>query len=248
MSQQAIAPFDFPDHEYSERLIPRSLREVSSPNPSPTTAAVGRAIAAAGPLPGGSTSGWKNLRTKLIVAVVLLAIAISAIIGEDTSISSGWQGLAVAVFVLVLVVAAGRQIRSIRSSTWGARRLGTASEKGWIEYYPALLSEIWQTGRHVPHADPTEYYYKAKVRLFLPDGTVQEIISDEFESHTSPRAFREQGIAVARFQSQATFEHTTGWYIAAHLATKPFRQASLHNGLTREQVSAGLNAAASPAS
>lgn len=245
MSQQAIAPFDFPDHEYSERLIPRSLREVSSPNPSPTTAAVGRAIAAAGPIPGGSTSGWKNLRTTLIVAIVLLAIALSAFIGEDMSISSGWQGLAVAFFVLVLVVAAGRNIRVIRSSTWGARRLRTASENGWIEYYPALLSEIWKTGRHVPHVDPTEYYYKAKVRIFLPDGTVQEIISDEFESHTSPRAFREQGVAVVRFQSQATFEHPTGWYIAAHLSTMPLRYASLHHQLSKEQVIAALNAAAS---
>ena len=248
MPQHSIAPFGFPDHEYSERLIPRNSRDVSSPNPSPTTAAIARAIAATGPLPGKSDAGGNNLRTNVVVALVLCAIALSIFVGEDMSIEAGWQGLAAAFFVVLFAVSVGRIIRSIHSSTWGARRLGTAAENGWIEYYPALLSEIWQTGRHAPHADPTEYYYNAKVRLFLPDGRVQEIISDEFKSRTSPSAFREQGVAVVRFQSQATFEHTTGWYIAAHLATEPLRHASLHNGLTREQVTAGLNAAASSAS
>ena len=245
MSDHALAPFDFPEHHYSERLIPRTRSSVSAPNLRSSTSSIARAIAAAGPLPGGAAPEWRSLRINLIAAVLGLAIALSAFIGEDMSISSGWQGLAVAVFVLFLVVAAGRNIRAIRSSTWGARRLRTASENGWIEYYPALLSEIWQTGRHVPHADPTEYYYKAKVRIFLPDGTVQEIISDEFDSHTSPRSFREHGVAVVRFQSQATFKHPTGWYIAAHLSTKPLRYASLHHQLSREQVIAALDAAAS---
>ena len=142
MSDHALAPFDFPEHHYSERLIPRTRSSVSAPNLRSSTSSIARAIAAAGPLPGGAAPEWRSLRNNLITAVVGLAIALSAFIGEDMSISSGWQGLAVAVFVLFLVVAAGRNIRAIRSSTWGARRLRTASENGWIEYYPALLSEI----------------------------------------------------------------------------------------------------------
>lgn len=190
MSDHALAPFDFPEHHCSERLIPRTRRSVSAPNLRSSTSSIVRAIAAAGPLLGSATPEWRSLRINFIAAVVGLAIALSAFIGEDMSISSGWQGLAVPVFVLVLVVAAGRNIRAIRSSTWGAHRLRTASENG---YYPALLSEIWQTGRHVPHVDPTEYHYKAKVRI----------------------------------------------------STKPLRYASLHHQLSREQVIAALDAAAS---
>lgn len=248
MPQHYIAPFDFPDHEYNERLIPRSHRSVSSPNPSPATSAITCAIATAGPLPGGKTLETKELRTRIMVAVILCAMAVPILIFEDLSFSSGWQGLAAAFFAVLFVVTAARNLWSIRSSTWGARRIRTAAENGWIEYYPALLSEIWQTGEYVPEYEPTQYYYKAKVRLFLPDGTIHDIISDEFASLTSPRAFREQGIGVVRFQSKAIFERTTGWYIAAHLSTKPLRFASLRHGLSREQVIAGLNAAASSAS
>ena len=118
MPQHYIAPFDFPDHEYNERLIPRSHRSVFSPNPSPATSAITRAIATASPLPGEKTLETKELRTRIVVAVILCAMAVPILIFEDLSFSSGWQGLAAAFFAVLFVATAARNLWSIRSSTW----------------------------------------------------------------------------------------------------------------------------------
>jgi len=243
MPQDVLAPFDFQSLFYSDRIIPKSKRSVSSPNPAPATPVVARAVYATGPFPGNSALNKKSLLGRTILSLVLGASAI-ALIMENDFISHPVFSWATKLFFVAAFIAGMVDLgQSVRRNTWGAQRVRLAAENGWIEYYPALIGEIWNTGTVKHEYAPTEYCYQAKARLFSRDGSSFDITTEVFLDNHTPMEFSQMGIALVDDEEDAKFERVNGWYLAGHIATKPLNEAGFAHRLTKNQVRAGLNAA-----
>lgn len=132
---------------------------------------------------------------------------------------------------------------SIRRNTWGAHLVRLAAQNGWIEYYPALIGEIWNIGKVKHEYAPTEYRYQARARLFSRNGSSVDITTEDFLVNHSPEEFTQMGIAVVNDEEDARFERVNGSYLAGHIATKPIDEASFLHRLTERQVRAGLSSA-----
>lgn len=243
MFQDVLAPFDFQSLFYSDRTIPKSKRSVSSPNPAPATPDVARAVYAAGPMPGKSALNKKSLLGRAILAPMLCASAIALVMEDEVIIHPAISWAIKLFFSAALIVAVLDLGDDIRRNTWGAHRVRLAAQNGWIEYYPALIGEIWNTGTVKHEYAPTEYCYQARARLFSRDGSSFDITTEIFRDDHTPMDFSQMGIAVVDDEKDAKFERVNGWYLAGHIATKPLNEASFAHRLTKDQVRAGLNAA-----
>ncbi|QRP60979.1 hypothetical protein [Corynebacterium minutissimum] len=174
----------------------------------------------------------------------MLAASAIALVMEDEVIIHPAISWAIKLFfsaaLIVVVLDLGDDIRR---NTWGAQRVRLAAENGWLEYYPALVGEIWNTGTVKHEYAPTEYCYQAKARLFSRDGSSFYITTEVFLDNHTPMEFSQMGIAVVDDEEDAKFERVNGWYLAGHIATKPLNEAGFAHRLTKDQVRAGLNAA-----
>lgn len=243
MSQDVLAPFDFQSLFYSDRIIPKSKRSVSSPNPVPATPVVARAVYATGPFPGNSALNKKSLLGRAILVPMVCASAIALIMEDEVIIHPSISWAFKLFFFAALIAGVADLGESIRRNTWGAHRVRLAAQNGWIEYYPALVGEIWNTGTVKHEYDPTEYCYQARARLFSRDGSSFDITTEVFSDNRTPMEFSQMGIAVVDDEKDAKFERVNGWYLAGHIATKPLNEAGFAHRLTKDQVRAGLNAA-----
>lgn len=243
MFQNSLAPFEFQSHFYSDRIIPKTRRSVSSPNPAPATPDVARAVYAAGPFPGKSALNKKSLVGRAILVLILAASATALVMDDEVIIHPAISWAIKLLLSAAFIVGVHDLGKSIRRNTWGAQRVQLAAQNGWLEYYPALVGEIWNTGTVEHEYDPTEYCYRAKARLFSRDGSSFDITTEAFLDNRTPEECARMGIAVVDDAKDAKFERVNGWYLAGHIATKPLSEAGFLHRLTESQVRAGITAA-----
>ncbi len=244
MTHYSLPPFNFQSHFYSDRIIPKSRRSVSSPNPAPATSEIARAVYAAGPFPGNSALNKRSLLGRAIVALLLVGSAIALLVVDDEVIIHPLVSWVIKLLVGVALIARIVDLgQSIRRNTWGAHHIRLAARNGWIEYYPALIGEIWNVGKVKHEYAPTEYQYQARARLFSRNGSSVDITTEDFLVNHSPEEFAQMGNAVVNDEEDARFERVNGWYLAGHIATKPIDEAGFLHRLTERQVRAGLSSA-----
>ncbi len=243
MFQNSLAPFELQSHFYSDRIVPKTRRSVSSPNPAPATPDVARAVYAAGPMPGKSALNKRSLVGRAILALMLAASAIALVMEDEVIIHPAISWAIKLFFSAALIVAVLDLGDDVRRNTWGAQRVRLAARNGWLEFYPALVGEIWNTGTVEHEYDPTEYCYRAKARLFSRDGSSFDITTEVFLDNRTPEECAHMGIAVVDDAGDANFERVNGWYLAGHIATKPLSEAGFLHRLTESQVRAGITAA-----
>lgn len=242
MNQYTLAPFEFGKFFYSDRFIPDSFASVRSPNPAPLTPQVSAAAYAAGPRPGISALKWWPLLVRTVSAPLLVILAWSFAVGTRGEFSVFLYLLITIVFGLLCLGGAAYLAHSVWRTVVGAFRVDCATRHGWVDYYPALISEIWVVGVINHEHDPTEYEYMAKARIQLPNGSTEEVNTEVFCSEIDSDGFKRMGIVVVNREEEAQFTRPNGWYLAAHLATEPVSEASFRHGLTVAQVKAGLDA------
>ena len=175
MNQYTLAPFEFGKFFYSDRFIPDSFASVRSPNPAPVTPQVSAAAYAVGRRPGISALKWWPLLVRTLSAPLLVILAWSFAVGTRGEFSVFLYLLITIVFGLVCLGGAAYLAHSVWRTVVGAFRVDRATRHGWVDYYPALISEIWVVGVINHEHDPTEYEYMAKARIQLPNGSTEEV-------------------------------------------------------------------------
>lgn len=243
MADFLITPLLTGEKTISPRLMPGNRSAVQERNPQPRTPHVARALAQAGSAPGGFKATAEELKNPRISFGVFLVLWVPTTVvflfGESIKL---WEYVLFTAFCFFVLYIA---VRDFWRLTGGPRHYHEAFTHGWVNYYPALLSECWCTLRDGGEGSPNYYTTAAKARVILPDGHVEEIVTEDLD-FGNPEHVEEIGCVVVESEKEATFARDNGWTLVACLEGKPLSQASVCHGLNEEQIEAGVNAALRP--
>ncbi|WP_035012329.1 hypothetical protein [Corynebacterium jeikeium] len=224
----------------------------STPNPMRDNSGAFEAIKAAGPRPYA-----RDMPGSLIIFLVVgLFGAVFAAIGLMLILSKLRRGDATAdslrltdtVFFIVGMVFVVVAVYSISSALARRRRIVTAWKNGWIDYYPALVGQIYHTRRVLRKGNNLGktflYYYRAPLQVLYPDGSSRQMQSFEFEMKARPDWYRTRcNMASSAQTAVANGWNNNGWAIVGISRFPGQTHAELDPGLTHQQCEAIFNLA-----
>ncbi|MCZ9304484.1 hypothetical protein L8U58_02880 [Corynebacterium sp. c9Ua_112] len=234
-------------------LVPeRGERYYSTPNPMRDNSGAFEAIKAAGPRPYA-----RDLPGRMIIFLVVgLFGAVFAAIGLMLILSKLRHGDATAdslrltdtVFFIVGMVFVVVAVYSISSALARRRRIVTAWKNGWIDYYPALVGQVYhcRTERRESESSGSTfyYYYRAPLHVLYPDGSFRQMHSFEFEMKRKPDWYSTR-FSMASSAETAVVDglNNNGWAIVGISRRPGQTHAELDSGLTKKQCEAVFNLA-----
>lgn len=136
----------------------------------------------------------------------------------------------------------------INSTLSRRRRIATAWKNGWIDYYPALVGQIYHTRSVLRKGNKLGpnflYYYRAPLQVLYPDGSFRQMQSFEFEMKARPAWYRTRCNMASSAQTAVANGWTNnGWAIVGVSRLPGQTHAELDPGLTHQQCEAVFNLA-----
>lgn len=136
----------------------------------------------------------------------------------------------------------------INSSLSRRRRIATAWKNGWIDYYPALVGQIYHSRTVLRKGNDLGsnflYYYRAPLQVLYPDGSFRQMQSFEFEMKSRPDWYRTRcNMASSAQTAVANGWNNNGWAIVGISHLPGQTHAELDPGLTHQQCEAIFNLA-----
>ncbi len=149
------------------------------------------------------------------------------------------------IFFLVGAVFLGIAIWAITRSLGRRRRYATAWKNGWIDFYPALVGQIYHCRTDISSSSDDSggrtfrYYYRAPLKVLYPDGSFKKMYSFEFELPHRPDWYRVRFNTVpSEAIAQVDDQNNNGWAIVGLSRRRELAFAELDSGLTPKQCEA----------
>ncbi|WP_237232779.1 hypothetical protein [Rothia nasisuis] len=231
-------------------LIPSKQADYyHNPNPRRERSGAFEVVRDTGPLPGSTPTS-----TSIFLFVILIMLGLAGVFASAVLfwVSSLLNRLILAAPIIglaaIILIALPLYFRS-RGKREG-ERIATAWKNGWIEYYPALIGQIYLTRVDRSHTSKIEnsktyYYYKAPLLLLLPDGSTRPVHSYEFELKATPTWYSFRKFNVVDSAEEATvslYDHeNNGWMVVGVNVHKDTNRAELYTELIPAQEQALLN-------
>lgn len=224
----------------------------STPNPMRDSSGSFQAVSAAGPPP---YSQDVPLRVFILVAAGLFGVVFAVIAlmmpfgsargADSTGDSLHFMNAFFFIGGIAFVMAVGFLINSTLSRR---RRIATAWKNDWIDYYPALVGQIYHTRRVLRKGNNLGktflYYYRAPLQVLYPDGSFRQMQSFELEMKARPDWYRTRcNMASSAQTAVANGWNNNGWAIVGISRFPGQTHAELDPGLTHQQCEAIFNLA-----
>lgn len=217
------------------------------PNPHRERSGAFEVVRDTGPLPGSTPTSTSIFLFVILIMLGLAGVFASAVLFWVSSLINKFILVAPIIgLAAIILIALPLYFRSMGKRE--GERIATAWKNGWIEYYPALIGQIYLTRVYRDYTAKTEnstthYYYKAP--LLLPDGSMRPVHSYEFELRATPTWYSIRKFNVVDSAEEATaslYDHeNNGWMVVGVNVYKDTNRAELYTELIPVQEQALLN-------
>ena len=213
----------------------RKLRAVplSEANPKPAPYDLCETLLKAGPVP--QLMPWSHVLLAVgVFGGVSLFIAVIALLVAPKE----FQILVVAMLCFILLFHAYRVHDSRRLD----RRTAKAYANKWIVFYPALIGPLYLAETKKGDGDtPSTYFYETEVLVVAPNGDTQTISKVRMKLR-GPSSLVSADVSLTHNPAEASLDsiYNNGWGLFAVVSGAPLETGTFDHGLSKEQVSAGL--------
>ncbi|WP_408931399.1 hypothetical protein ACKFRM_08860 [Corynebacterium sp. YSMAA1_1_D6] len=213
----------------------RKLRSVplSEANPKPAPYDLCETLLKAGPVP--QLMPWSHVLLAVgVFGGVSLFIAVIALLVAPKE----FQILVVAMLCFILLFHAYRVHDSRRLD----RRTAKAYANKWIVFYPALIGPLYLAETKKGDGDtPSTYFYETEVLVVAPNGDTQTISKVRMKLR-GPSSLVSADVSLTHNRAEASLDsiYNNGWGLFAVVSGAPLETGTFDHGLSKEQVSAGL--------
>ena len=213
----------------------RKLRSVqlSEANPKPAPYDLCETLLKAGPVP--QLMPWSHVLLAVgVFGGVSLFIAVIALLVAPKE----FQILVVAMLCFILLFHAYRVHDSRRLD----RRTAKAYANKWIVFYPALIGPLYLAETKKGDGDtPSTYFYETEVLVVAPNGDTQTISKVRMKLR-GPSSLVSADVSLTHNPAEASLDsiYNNGWGLFAVVSGAPLETGTFDHGLSKEQVSAGL--------